>query len=236
MPERAMILAAGLGLRMRPLTERIPKPLVQVAGRPLIDYALDFVEAGGAREAVVNTSYLADLLEAHLRARTAPHITVSREDAPLETGGGIAKALPLLGAQPFFSLNSDAITLSGPAHPFIRLQEAWNGARMDALLLLQPRESASGYEGAGDFFIGENGALTRRGDAPSAPYVFTGVQLMHPRLFTGCPKGAFSLNVLYNRDLSRIHAIVHDGLWLHVGDTAGLAQAEAALAQRALSA
>ncbi len=230
MPERAMVLAAGLGLRMRPLTERMPKPLVPVLEKPLIDYALDFVQGGGIESCVVNTSYLADMLEAHLHRRTTPIITISREEAPLETGGGIAQALPLIGDAPFFSLNSDAITLSGPAgHPFALLRNAWNDAAMDALLLLHPRETALGYDGPGDFFLHANGHIERRGDAAFAPYVFTGVQILHPRLFKNCPGGAFSLNLLYNRDLRRIRAVAHDGKWLHVGDAQGLAAAEAAL-------
>ena len=232
MPSTAIILAAGRGLRMRPLTEHLPKPLVEVSGRALIDYALDFVHDGGIEEAVVNTSYLAEMLEAHLSKRHTPSVRISRESTPLETGGGIAKALPLLGPGPFYSLNSDAITLSGAQHPFQRLHDAWNDADMDALLLLQPTGQALGYHGQGDFFLHPEGALTRRAEAEFAPYVFTGVQLLHPRLFNGAPHGAFSLNTLYNRNPRRIRAIVHDHAWLHVGDLAGLRVAESALSQK----
>ena len=232
-PTHAMILAAGLGLRMRPLTQSTPKPLIEVAGRALIDHALAFVRDGGIAHAAVNKSYLADQLEAHLKKhRGAPEVTLSHEDSPLETGGGILRALPHLGAAPFLSLNSDSITLGAGAHPARRLSDAWNGQAMDALLLLHPRETARGYEGKGDFFLNGDGSVRRRGEAAAAAYIFTGVQLLHPRIFDGAPAGAFSLNVLYNRGLQpdgtcpRIHALVHDGEWLHVGDPAGLKAAE----------
>lgn len=238
MPTRAMILAAGRGLRMAPLTDTMPKPLVPVRGKPLIDYSLDWLAASGVADVVVNSSYLADMLEAHLAARAAPRVRISREAERLETGGGIKKALPLLGDAPFFSLNSDAICIDGPRPALHRLWQAWDGALMDALLLLHPVEQAVGFEGAGDFFADSAGVLKRRGDAPHAPYVFTGVQLVHPRLFADSPDGAFSLNVLYNRDMAsdgtlhRIAGLVHDGAWLHVGDTAGLRQAEQRLQAR----
>lgn len=233
-PRAAIVLAAGLGLRMRPVTEHLPKPLVKVAGKCLVDYALDFVEGAGVEHAVVNASYKAEMLEAHLRGRTHPRILLSREEAPLETGGGIREALPHLGALPFLSVNSDIICISGPRHAGLRLRDAWDDARMDALLLLHPLERALGFEGAGDFFLDGAGRLTRRGAQARAPYVFAGVQLLHPRFFTGCPaRGAFSLNLLYNRGLqpdgtlARVAGLVHDGDWLHVGDPAGLRAGEA---------
>lgn len=226
---KAIILAAGLGLRMRPLTERIPKPLVEVAGKPLIDWALDCAEDGGVTLAVVNTSYKAEMIESHIARRNAPAILVSREEEPLESGGGIANALPLLGEKAFFAINSDTICLSGTTHPLKRLLAAWNQETMDALLLLHPRESAIGYNGAGDFFLSEGGSLRRRGEQADAPYVFTGIQLIHPRLFDGAPEYTFSINQLYDRDLIRIHGLIHDGDWLHVGDLPGLARADAFL-------
>lgn len=231
-----MILAAGLGMRMRPLTERMPKPLVPVAGRPLIDYALEFMVSGGVENVVVNASYLGDMLETYLSGKKAPEsIRISREDAPLETGGGIAKALPLLGDAPFICYNSDIICLNGAQHAIARLSQAWDDTRMDALLLLQPRDNTVGFEGPGDFFVDESGCLERRGARESAPYVFSGVQLLHPRLFAHRPQQeAFSMNVLYNYGMEkggflspRIGALVHDGDWLHVGDLPGLEQAEA---------
>lgn len=232
-PTHAMVLAAGLGLRMRPLTEHMPKALVKVDGRTMIDHALDWLADSGVGNAVVNSFYLAEMLEAHVGTRKKPLIHISREEVLLETGGGIKKALPLLGAQPFISLNSDTICLDGKTPALQRLQQAWNDASMDALLLVQPVEKAVGYEGKGDFFVSEDGSIRRRDDAPSAPYVFTGVQLLHPRLFIGAPEGPFSMNLLYNRDvrkdgtLARICALVHDGDWLHIGDPAGLKLAEA---------
>ncbi len=233
MVERAIILAAGLGLRMRPLTDKLPKPLVPVLGKPLIDYSLDFVQSAGIEQAVVNASYLADALVAHLQKRAHPHVTISREAEPLETGGGIREALPHLGAAPFLSVNSDTICVNGRAHAVERLRKAWDDARMDALLLVHPLERVTGYEGPGDFFVSDSGMIRRRGEAAGAPYVFTGIQLLHPRFFQGCPAtGAFSLNVLYNRGMSkdgtlaRVFALPHDGGWLHVGDPAGLAAAE----------
>lgn len=233
-PERAIILAAGLGLRMRPLTDRLPKPLVPVAGRPLVDYSLDFVAAAGIADVVINASYRADQLEAHVRICTHPRVHVSREETPLETGGGIRQALPWLGSMPFVSINSDVICLNTGGHALHRLREAWDDACMDALLLLHPVERALGYDGPGDFFLAPDGALRRRGDRPRAPYVFAGIQLLHPRFFVGCPEsGPFSLNLLYNRGvqpdgtLHRVRGLLHTGDWLHVGDLAGLERAEA---------
>lgn len=226
---KAIILAAGLGKRMRPLTESIPKPLIEVAGKPLIDWAIEVAADAQLKLVVVNTSYKAEMVEAHIVRHTKPSILISRELEPLETGGGIANALDLLGEQPFFSMNSDTICLSGAKNPLERLAEQWDDGKMDALLLIHPCDIAVGYSGQGDFFINPDGSVKRRGDADKAPYVFTGVQLIHPRLFNDAPEGVFSINTLYNRDLSRIHAVVHDGDWLHVGDLYGLAKAEAFL-------
>jgi len=232
---RAMVLAAGLGTRMRPLTDHMPKPLIEVAGRTLLDRALDWLQAGGVAEVVVNSHYKAEMLEAHLAGRSAPKITVSREDVVLETGGGIKKALPLLGAAPFVSVNADTICIDGKISALARLREAWDEEAMDALLLVQPVEKAVGYDEAGDFFVEADGTVRRRLQAARAPFVFTGVQMIHPRLFAGAPDGPFSMNLLYNRGmggdgtLPRIRALVHDGAWLHVGDPKGLAAAEAYL-------
>ncbi|NBX02810.1 MAG: nucleotidyltransferase family protein [Alphaproteobacteria bacterium] len=229
---RAMVLAAGLGTRMRPLTDVMPKPLVPVAGKPLIDRTLDFLAGAGVTDAVVNSFYKAEMLEAYLAKRTAaPRITISREEELLETGGGIKKALPLLGGKPFFIANSDVICIDGKTPALHRLQAAWDDARMDVLLLLHPVASAVGYDGKGDFFLREDGTPRRRTADETAPYVFTGVQILHPRLFADSPDGAFSLNVLFNRALEarRIATLVHDGKWLHVGDPAGVAAAEAEL-------
>ncbi len=227
MIKKAMVMAAGFGTRMRPLTLQIPKPLVQVWGKPLIDYSLDFLADAGVEEAVVNSHYLAELLEAHLLKRTSkPKIIISRENNVLETGGGIKNALKLFDDTPFFVVNSDVICINGKTPALRRLWQAWDDAKMDALLLLHKVEDAVGYEGRGDFFVGDDGVLRRRSEQETAPLVFTGVQIIHPRLFTDSPDGAFSLNVLYNKNLVRVGAVVNDGAWLHVGDQDGLAQAE----------
>lgn len=232
MNTKAMIMAAGLGKRMRPLTEKVPKPLIPVAGKALIDRALDWVSEAGITEVVVNTHYKADMLEAHLATRSDPQITCSREEVLLETGGGIKKALPLLGNAPFFVVNSDVICMDGKQPVLWRLKDFWQEGALDALLLVHPVTDAIGYDGVGDFFVNEQGDLRRRENQPSAPFVFTGVQLLHPRLFDTAPDGIFSLNLLYDQLLKngqtrRIRALIHDSYWLHVGDLKGLKAAEA---------
>ncbi len=227
-----MILAAGYGKRMRDYDASVPKPLVKIADKALIDWSFDLLGSSGVEEAVVNTSHMAEMLEAHLLARPSPLIHISREAEPLETGGGIAKAMPLLGNTPFFSLNSDVICRDAAIPCLQRMAQMWEDAQMDALLLLIPKENAIGYDGAGDFFLHEDGALQRRGDAQSAPYIFSGVQLLHPRLFVDVPERAFSMNVLYNRGISRegrlyrVCGLVHDGEWFHVGNAQGVKQAQ----------
>lgn len=232
-PKQAMVLAAGKGLRMRPLTDHLPKPLIEVAGRSLIDRAIDQLEAGGVERVVVNSCYLAQILEDHLRRRASPQLVFSREDEALETGGGIRLALPYFGGEPFYALNGDFIWRDGKGGTALaRLADAWRDD-LDAVLLVQETARAVGYDGAGDFFIGDAGRLTRRGAAASAPYIYAGIQLLHPRLFVNAPDGAFSMNVLWNRIMQmptpRIRAVVHDGIWLHVGDPDGLRQAEGLL-------
>lgn len=233
-PEKAMLLSAGLGTRMKPLTDHMPKPLIPVSGVTLIDRALDWFAKAGVEEAVVNTHYKAQMIEAHLAKRARPRVQISYEEVVLETGGGIKKALPFFAGAPFFSANSDVIFLDGKIPALQRLWQAWDDSRMDALLLLHPVAEAVGYDGKGDFFM-EQGKLRRRMGQPSAPLVFTGAQILHPRLFRDAPDGPFSLNMLYNRGmnengvLARVSAIVHDGAWLHVGDPQGLAKAEAFL-------
>lgn len=232
---QAIVLAAGMGKRMRPLTDTIPKPMVQVAGKCLIDHVLDWLQAASIQRTVVNTHYLAPLLEKHLQQRQSPVVTLSHEEVLLETGGGILKALPLLGQVPFFSANSDTICINGKQHALRRLYDAWDDASMDALLLLHPVTEAVGYHGNGDFFLNDDDTIRRRGENAQAPYVFTGIQMLHPRLFSHAPSGAFSMNVLYNqgqRDdgtLPRIKALIHDGKWLHVGDPASIVLAESNL-------
>lgn len=228
---QGMVLAAGRGERMRPLTDVMPKPMIEVAGRSMVDRAIDRLVEAGVEKLVVNTSYKAEMLEAHLSARSSS-IIFSREAVALETGGGIAQALHHFGEEPFFAVNGDIIWMDGTVPALQRLAAAWEEG-MDALLLLHPVESAVGYSGKGDFFLTSGGELERRGERGVAPYVYAGVQLLHPRLFAGAPDGAFSLNVLYNRAMAKtlptIKTIVHDGQWLHVGDVAGKEQAEQAL-------
>lgn len=235
MPRKAMILAAGYGTRMRAYNNAVPKPLVPVLGKPLIDWSLDLLAQNGVQEVVVNVSYMAEQLTAHLKAYSGLHVHVSHEETPLETGGGIAHALPLLGDAPFFVLNSDVICHSGSSAPFLqRLAAHWDDASMDALLLVADKQTASGYNGKGDFFISDEGALKRRGEVDSAPFIFSGIQLLHPRFFAHAPANetAFSLNVLYDHriavdgTLHRVKGLAHDGTWLHVGDGEGVRTAE----------
>ncbi len=232
MPDVAMVLAAGLGVRMRPITSDRPKPMVEVAGRTMIDRALDRIVAAGIPRAVVNVHYLADMLVEHLKTRNDLDITISDEtEALLETGGGIAKALPLLGDAPFLVVNSDTIWIDAWEDTLRRMAGRWNDADMDALLLMQPTIQAVGYDGRGDYQVGPDGRMTRRPESEVAPYVFTGVQMLHPRLFTDCPQGPFSMNLLYDKaeQAGRLFGLRHQGDWLHIGSAAGLAEAEAFL-------
>ncbi len=231
-----MVLAAGLGTRMRAVSETTPKPLVPLAGRPLLAYALESLERAGVDEVVVNTHHLAEQIEDFLAGHTArpgaPRIRISREEERLETGGGVRRALRWLGADPFYVLNSDAVIAERGTPALARLAEAWDGEAMDALLLLCPLTRALGCGGAGDFFQGGDGRLARRGTAARAPYVFTGVQLLHPRLFASAPDGAYSLNRHYDESIGagRLFGVVHRGHMLHVGSPEGLEQAERYLA------
>lgn len=229
-----MVLSAGLGLRMRPITEKIPKPLIPVAGRPLVDHAIDRLADAGVETVVVNTHYLAAILERHLGRRTSPTILFSPEPTLLETGGGVKAALPLLGEAPFYVVNGDAFWLNGSVDALGRLAEIWDDATMDALLLVHATVDAYGYDGRGDFGCAPDGLLTRRPECEVSPWLFTGIQLLHRRLFDGSPDGAFSLNLLYDKaiEAKRLFGIVHDGEWFHVGGADGLAAAETFLSVR----
>ncbi len=233
LPQSAMVLAAGLGTRLRPITDRIPKPLVQVGGKALIDHALDRLAEAGVLRVVVNTHYMAEMVARHLEGRREPRITLSHEKELLETGGGILKALPLLG-EVFYVVNSDVLWLDGKIPALRRLAQAWDPARLDALLLLQRTASALGYEGPGDFIMDPLGGVRRRREREIAPHLFAGVQIVHRRLFDGQQPGKFSLNPLWDRALAagRLAAIAHDGEWYHVGTPDALALAEARLAGR----
>jgi MurNAc alpha-1-phosphate uridylyltransferase len=229
--DTAMVLAAGLGKRMRPLTASQPKPLVRVAGKPLIDHALDRLAEAGVGRAVVNVHYLADALEAHVTARTAPQVTVSDERALLlETGGGMVKALPHL-PDPFFALNADNVWLDGPNTAFAELSHRWNPAEMDALLLLVPHARAANFNGPGDFHMDPNGLLSRRKDGRIAPFIYTGIQLVSHRLLREAPEGAFSTNILWNRAIEegRLYGLSFGGLWFEVGTPQAIRPTEEAL-------
>lgn len=233
-PRTAMVLAAGLGTRMRPLTDTIPKPLVKLAGRPLIDHVLDRLWDAGVANAVVNVHHHADKLEAHLAHRTRPKITISDERGVLlDTGGGLIRALPLLGTAPFVIHNSDSVWMEGPGANLDRLFAAWDGDRMDSLMLLAISAESLGYEGHGDFTMDADGALARRAEGRETPYVFAGVSIAHPRLFDNAPQGRFSLNTLWDRAISRnrLFGIRLDGTWMHVGTPEALVEAERLIAR-----
>ena len=234
-PKTAMVLAAGLGTRMRPLTNDRPKALVEVGGRALIDHVLDRLADAGVEKAVVNVHWFADRLESHLAARTRPAILISDERAELlETGGGLKKARPLLGDDPVFVANIDSVwidrakTPGGALGDLIRL---WDPERMDAALLLARREGSIGFEGGGDFFLGDDGQLTFRGEAASAPYAYMGVHITRPGYADAGPDGPFSLSPLWRASAAagRLYGCVLDGDWMHVGDPQGRDEAEARL-------
>ncbi|MBX3489967.1 nucleotidyltransferase family protein [Parvibaculum sp.] len=229
---KAMVMAAGRGLRMRPLTETVPKPLVRLAGKPLIDHVLDRLAEAGIEDAVVNVHYLADLLVAHLAARTHPRIVISDErDALLDTGGGTKKALPLLGNDPVLTFNSDSVWVEGLGANLRNLMAAFDPERMDALLMIADAARTIGYVGRGDFTMDPAGLLARRGESTTAPYMFAGVQIVKPGLFADGPDGAFSTNLIWDRliDQGRLYGQRMGGTWMHVGAPDDLAEAEAFL-------
>jgi MurNAc alpha-1-phosphate uridylyltransferase len=231
-PRTAMVLAAGLGERMRPLTDRMPKPLVPVAGKPLIDHVLDRLAAAGVGRAVVNVHYLADMIERHLKDRTRPQIVISDErDKLLNTGGGVVKALAALGREPFFHVNSDTIWIDGVKPNLESLAEAFDPTTMDALLLLAPVSTSIGYPGRGDFTMAPDGRLTRRSERDTVPFVYAGAAILRPELFKNAPAGAFSLTTLFQRAeaVDRLHGLRLEGVWMHVGTPEAIKDAEAAI-------
>ena len=232
-PRSAMVLAAGLGTRLRPITDTIPKPLVEINGRSLIDHALDRLALAGVERVVVNIHYKAAMIAAHLARRDSPRIQLSNETELLDTGGGVARALPLLG-EAFFAVNSDVFWLDGEAPALLRLAAAFNPAATDAVLLLQRTATAVGYDGNGDYFLDVSGNPRRRREGEVAPYLFTGIQLLRRQLFDEVPGPVFSLVRLYDRAeaAGRLAAIVHDGEWCHVGTPEGLALTRERLASR----
>lgn len=232
--DTAMVMAAGLGTRMRPLTENCPKPLVKVAGKALLDHVLDKARRAGVTKAVVNVHYLPDQIEAHMAAHAQDlDILISDErDLLLETGGGLVKAAPKIAADPFYCLNSDAIwTEEGAEDALVSLAKAWDDARMDGLLLLVPKDRAFCHSGKGDFNLDGSQRLVRRGDNPEADFVFTGNQLLSHRLLRDAPQGPFSTNKLWDRAIAegRLYGIVHQGDWFDIGSPQAIAPTEAAL-------
>lgn len=234
MIDTAMLMAAGLGKRMRPLTATRPKPLVKVAGQPLMDHALDRLEAGGIRKVVVNVHYLADTVEAHLKGRKGRlDFVISDERAKLlETGGGLMHAKALLGDEPFFCANSDNLWIDGPQETLGVMRRLWNPDRMDALLLLVPLARATCHSGPGDFHMAADGRLSRRKTAHVAPFVFTGVQILSPALLVDPPGDVFSTNVFWNRaiEAGRLYGVSHPGLWFDVGTPKAIPVVESMLA------
>ncbi len=231
-PKTAMVLAAGFGERMRPITATMPKPLVKVAGRALIDYGLDKLAQAGVATTIVNVHYLADQIERHVAGRRQPRIVISDErDALLDTGGGIVKALPLLGSEPFYLVNSDSIWLDGVHGNLERLAAAYDDSRMDVLLLLAPAATSIGYSGRGDFSMAPDGRLYARREREVTPFVYAGAAILSPRLFEGAPHGKFSLTKLFDRagEAERLFGLRLDGVWMHVGTPDAIALAERAI-------
>lgn len=232
-PTTAFVLAAGLGTRMRPLTDHIPKPLVTLAGTSLIDHALDGLAAAGIERAVVNVHYLADAIESHVKSRTVPEIVISDERAELlETGGGIVKALPLLGDAPIVVHNSDTVWIDRGGSSIASLIDAWKPDAMDSIMLLAETKTSLGYAGKGDFNRAADGHLTRRPQNATAPYVFAGVSIIEPALFKNEPQEPFSLNRIWDRAIAagRLYGIVLNGIWMHVGTPEALNDAEITMA------
>lgn len=233
-PDTAMVMAAGLGKRMRPLTATRPKPLVSVAGKPLIDHVLDRLRDAGVGKVVVNVHYLPDALEAHLKAHASNFdVAISDERAVLlETGGGMVRAEPLIASDPFLVVNSDNYWVDGPTDALKLLASGWDDERMDALLLLVPQARAGNHKGQGDFHLDRYGKIRRRTRSKVAPYVYTGIQIVSKRLLRDAPEGPFSTNILWDRaiEAERCFGAVHQGLWFDVGTPQAIGATERALA------
>jgi len=232
-PETAMVLAAGRGERMMPLTDTCPKPLLQVGGTAILDRILDKLADAGVARAVVNAHHLADRIESHLAERTIPEITLIREAEALETGGGVANALPQLGDRPFFVINGDSVWLDGLRDALHRFAEIWDDDAMDVLLLLYPFARVLSWHGLGDYRMDPDGRLTRRPESHVAPYAYMGVSILHPRALEGALEGAFSLNAVYDKaeEAGRLFGAVHDGLWYHISTPDDLDEANRRFAQ-----
>ena len=231
-PRRAMVLAAGVGVRMRPLTDRMPKPLIRVAGKALIDHTLDRLVAAGVSTAVINVHHFAEQLQRHLAKRQDLEIIISDESRQLlGTGGGVQKALPVLGNGPFFHVNSDTIWIEGVTPNLDRVAAAFDSDRMEAMLLLAPATASIGYEGRGDFALSSDGRLRPRAEREVVPFVYAGAAILAPSLFADAPSAPFALPNLFNRAAraGRLHGLRLDGLWMHIGTPEAIAKAEAAI-------
>jgi len=230
-PTKAMVLAAGLGLRMRPLTDKMPKPLVPVAGQALLDHVLDKLAAAGVTEAVVNVHYLGEQIIDHVAGRSRPRVVISDErEQVLGTGGGVVKALPLLGEGPFYHVNSDTMWIDGVRSNLVRLAECFDPARMDILLLMAPTATSIGYSGRGDYAMLADGALRKRRENQVVPFVYAGAAVMSPSIFAGAPSGEFSLTRMFDRanEQERLFGLRLDGVWMHVGTPDAVSAAEEA--------
>lgn len=230
-PAKAMVLAAGLGLRMRPLTERMPKPLLRVAGRPLLDHVLNKLGDAAVGEAVVNVHYLPDHIIDHVASRARPRVIISDErNQVLGTGGGIVKALPLLGEAPFFLVNADTMWIDGVRPNLARLAETFDPARMDILLLMAPTASSIGYDGNGDYGMLPDGALRKRREHQVVPFVYAGAAILSPSIFANAPSGEFSLTKMFDaaNEQERLFGLRLDGVWMHVGTPDAIGAAEQA--------
>ncbi len=230
--DQAMVLAAGLGTRMRPITNTLPKPLVKVSGKTLLDHALDSLAGADVQKTAVNVHYLADQIEQHTKARSKPQVLISDErDILLDSGGGVKRAIVPLSDAPFYILNADSFWIDTDSSNLISMQSTWDVDQMDMQLLVAPKEKSVGFDGRGDFFMAPDGQLQRRGDAESAPYVYAGAIITKPELFKAIPDDVFSLNRLFDDAISagRLFGHVLDGLWLHVGTPAAIDEAEQAI-------
>lgn len=232
-PHTAMVLAAGFGVRMRPITDRIPKPLVPVRGKPLLDHVLDKLAEAGVERAVVNVHHLADQIIAHVATRTVPKVIISDErNQILGTGGAVVKALPLLGDAPFFHLNADTMWIDGVRSNLARLAEAFDPDTMDLLLLMAPTTSSIGYKGVGDYAMAADGTLKKKREGQIVPFVYAGAAIMRPELFAGAPRGAFELPpAIFDKaeENGRLFGLRLEGVWMHVGTPDAIAAAERAI-------
>ncbi len=232
-PKKAMVLAAGIGTRMRPITDQMPKPLVRIYGKTLLDYGLDALESIGAKDVITNVHYLSTQIEEHVCERKHPNIIISDEsDELMDSGGGVKKALPLLGDEPFFLLNADSFWLEGSKPNLELLAESWVPEEMDILLLLSGMTTAVGYDGKGDFSMSPEGQLIRRIEQEITPFAYAGAAIINPSVFADTPDTPFSLNLLFDRAIEsgRLYGAQMDGVWLHVGTPEAISEAEKAIA------